>query len=44
METPARPQKIDEGQLVDIDDEAYEAWVARGCPTEPPPPLGQADE
>lgn len=36
MDTPARPQKLWEGQLVDIDDDAYEAWVANGCPTEPP--------
>lgn len=32
---PPRPQRLWEGKLVDIDDEAYEAWVANGCPTGP---------
>lgn len=37
MDTPAKPQRVWEGQLVDIDDDAYEAWVANGCPTQLPP-------
>lgn len=44
MEIPARPQKLWEGQLVDIDDDAYEAWVANGCPTEPPKPQVQTEQ
>jgi hypothetical protein len=36
METPERPKMMMHGELVDIPDDAYEAWVANGCPTEPP--------
>lgn len=36
MEIPERPKMLMHGELVDIPDDAYKAWIANGCPTEPP--------
>ena len=35
---PERPTYIVHGKEVPVPDDVFEAWLAAGAPTEPPPP------